>query len=143
MATQVKQSTFDDLIESIEPVRVKDGWYHHDMIFVEYGSGYAVADNGATVCLGEMPSIELYFKYGINKGLTPLATEILDSIKNMEEQIGRESVNTINTKLRTPDTKQRNHQRVRLSGNDRNNSKNFKPVKVRAKLSLHKNRSKQ
>ena len=142
MVTEVIQPGFEDLFKNMEPIRVKDGRCHNDMIFVEYGNGYAIADNGATVCLGPMPEVELYLRHGIDKGFHPIVIQILDGIKNMEAKIGRsESVNTINAKLRTPDIKQRNNKRVRLSGNTRNNSKHFKPVKVAAKLSLHTVRS--
>lgn len=138
MVTQTKQTTFEDFINTLEPAKVRNGWIHNDMIFVECGKGYGIADNGATVFLGDIGEVELFLKHGIDKGFKPIQLEALEIVKRLEDEIvKRESVNTTNTKLRTPDTKQRNNQRVRLSGNARNNSKHFKPVKVTAKLSLH------
>lgn len=138
MVTQVKQSTFDDLVESMEPTRVKDGWCHNNMMFVEYGSAYALADNGATVCLGPMPEVEKYLKYGIEQGLHPVAVKILNSIKNMEAEIARrESVNTVITKLPAYSINKRNSVRVRPVRNSRNNARHIKPAKVRKKPTLY------
>jgi hypothetical protein len=86
MVTTVRQSSFEDLVETLTPAKVRDGWCHNDMIFSEQGKGYGVADSGATVCLGNMATVELYIKHGIDKGLKPIAIEILDSIKDMEER---------------------------------------------------------
>ena len=121
-----------------QPVKFTNGWTHSDMIFVEHGIAYGVNDNGRTICLGEMPLVELYLRSGISDGLKEKQIEVLDIIKKMEDEIGRtESVNTVETKLRTPDVKQRNNQRVRLSRNARNNAKHIKPAKASTKLSLY------
>ncbi|MDD5701313.1 MAG: hypothetical protein PHU23_04595 [Dehalococcoidales bacterium] len=87
--TTAKQSTFEDLIDTLESVRVRDGWLHNDMIFVECGIGYGLTADCRNVCLGDMAAVELYLKSGIDKGFTAIQREILNIVKEIERKNGQ------------------------------------------------------
>lgn len=101
MVTVVKQSSFEDLMETLTPAKVRDGWCHSDQIFYCDGLGYGITDAGATVCLGRAGDIELYMRTGIARGLAKEVLEILDGIKESEME-GKESDDQARS---IPDTK--------------------------------------
>jgi hypothetical protein len=86
-----KQANFDDLLEqSFEDLPARsEGWGHSDQIFYCNGQGYGISDSGATVCLGDSRTIELFFKTGMTRDLNKVQIAILNSIKEIERNNGQ------------------------------------------------------
>lgn len=86
-----EQLTLDSLADTAPVAKVRDGWTHGDMIFVEQGKGYGLDAECRTVNLGDMVAVERYLQHGISAGLNTRQIEVLEIVKKVEDLVGRES----------------------------------------------------
>lgn len=114
-------------------------WVANDLVCVAAGKAYAVSPNGQTVCLGEWVRVErcIVGNWPMPAGLTEEQREAITRAQIIYRSIESGKQRTVDTSLRAPRTKQRNHIRVRSRLAPRRNAANVRPLKAGRKLTLH------